>query len=354
MASQTLTDLFNSHIPLASCKPRELWKLDRINAAGHTSEWAVIQRNSQLISELLEVTSGRIPHQKTLAPALDAWLRDKGIQWAYTDTERAALHLRTMLMSLVPFRRNSSKKFPFKHQSLQVLADKIHQSDDEGGPACPSAGSQESACEPILPAPAKRIMIQISDPPTPEPAPEISLDDLDWLEKNLFGQTSSAAEKQRVFGDSSFPEDELGNANANPVMPADFTKNSQKPAAEKKSVLRRPSAAAAAAAPAAAPKKRPSASAKTMKAVETKKTKTDEDDETKETDPIRSYLNFEGPEERQKCYKRLHSKVWHDERNRCLRNGHSDEYAKNQAAKSARSTIERWNKAIADRGLDVN
>ena len=98
-------------------------------------------------------------------------------------------------------------------------------------------------------------MIQISDPPTPEPAPEISLDDLDWLEKNLFGQTSSAAEKQRVFGDSSFPEDELGNANANPVMPADFTKNCQKPAAEKKSVLRRPSAAAAAAAPAAAPKK---------------------------------------------------------------------------------------------------
>ena len=188
MASQALTDLSNSHIPLASCKPRELWKLDRINAAGHTSEWAVIQRNSQLISELLEVTSGRIPHQKTLAPALDAWLRDKAIEWAHTNTERAALHLRTMLMSLVPFRRNSSKKFPFKHQSLQVLADKIHQSDDEGGPACPSAGSQESACEPILPAPAKRIMIQISDPPTPEPAPEISLDDLDWLEKNLFGQ----------------------------------------------------------------------------------------------------------------------------------------------------------------------
>ena len=88
--------------------------------------------------------------------------------------------------------------------------------------------------------------------------------------------------------------------------------------------------------------------------METKKTKTDEDDDTKETDPIRSYLNFEGPEERQKYYKRLHSKVWHDERNRCLRNGHSDEYAKNQAAKAARSTIERWNKAIADRGLDVN
>ena len=273
VASHTLTDLFNSHIPLASCKPRELWKLDRINAAGHTSEWAVIQRNSQLISELLEVTSGRIPHQKTLAPALDAWLRDKGIQWAYTDTDRAALHLRTMLMSLVRFRRNSSKKFPFKHQSLQVLADKIHQSDDEGGPACPSAGSQESACEPILPAPAKRITIQISDPPTPEPAPEISLDDLDWLEKNLFGQTSSAARKQRVFGDSSFPEGELGNADANPVMPADFTKNGQKPAAEKKSVLRRPSAAAAAAAPVAAPKKRPPASAKTMKAMETKKIK---------------------------------------------------------------------------------
>ena len=84
VASQTLTDLVNSHIPLASCKPRELWKLDRINAAGHTSEWAVIQRNSQLISELLEVTSGRILHQ---------------------------LHLRTMLMSLVPFRRNSSKSF---------------------------------------------------------------------------------------------------------------------------------------------------------------------------------------------------------------------------------------------------
>ena len=198
-------------------------------------------------------------------------------------------------------------------------------------------------------------MIQISDPPTPEPAPEISLDDLDWLEKNLFGQTSSAAEKQRVFGDSSFPEDELGNANANPVMPADFTKNGQKPAAEKKSVLRRPSAAAAAAAaPAAAPKKIPSASAKKMKAMETKKTKPDEDDDTKETDLIRSYLNFEGPEERHKYYKRPHSKVWHDERNRCLRNGHSDEYAKNQAAKAARSTIERWNKASADRGLDVN
>ena len=37
-----------------------------------------------------------------------------------------------------------------------------------------------------------------------------------------------------------------------------------------------------------------------MKAMETKNTKTDEDDDTKETDPIRSYLNFEGPEERQK------------------------------------------------------
>ena len=36
-----------------------------------------------------------------------------------------------------------------------------------------------------------------------------------------------------------------------------------------------------------------------MKAMETPKTKTDEDDDTKETDPIRSYLNFEGPEERQ-------------------------------------------------------
>ena len=75
---QVLTGLLDAHVALATCKPKLLWKLDRINTAGHSSEWATIKKHAQFLSELLDATNGRIPHQKSTVPQLDAWLRGKG------------------------------------------------------------------------------------------------------------------------------------------------------------------------------------------------------------------------------------------------------------------------------------
>ena len=123
-----------------------------------------------------------------------------GMVWAIVDVERAVLHMRTMLMSLAPYRRNSSatKKLPFKHQSLQIVADKLHASEDEAAPerevdsSCShAAGSAPSASTSsevqIVQAQnvSKKIMITISDPPTPQPVPEIGIDVWSELEKTF-------------------------------------------------------------------------------------------------------------------------------------------------------------------------
>lgn len=208
MPEKEFHGLLDAHVPLATCKPRELWKLERISAAGHTSEWDKVKRHSQFLSELLEITGGRIPYQKSMTPLLDSWLRGNGMVWALTDTERATLHLRVMLMSLVPYRREPSKRLPFKQQCLQLLVDKLHMSDDEGNSdaeASPrdrknSAVSAKQLAahtldEPlvVLPPQSKNVLLlTISDPPSPTPMPDISMDDLDNLESKLFGNASSS------------------------------------------------------------------------------------------------------------------------------------------------------------------
>eukprot|EP00959_Pyramimonas_sp_CCMP1952_P070702 1476109-Pyramimonas_sp.AAC.1 len=59
-------DILSDHVPMATCQPTKLWRLDRISKQGLTSQWHVVKKNYSLLNAIVDRTSGRIPHQKKL------------------------------------------------------------------------------------------------------------------------------------------------------------------------------------------------------------------------------------------------------------------------------------------------
>ena len=160
----------DSNVPLGKCRPNDLFKLHKIGPDGLAREWHVIKQHYQLISEMLDVSKGRVPKQKVLSHQLDSWLKKNGMTWAFRDVERAVSDLRCMFQSLLSLRRNDTPA-PRNYPTLQVLIDRIQL--EEG------TAELRSPAHSRTPTPASR------PPPSASECPSSASTDGDDLDADL-------------------------------------------------------------------------------------------------------------------------------------------------------------------------
>ncbi len=117
--------VLNDHVPVGQCRPKELFKLSAIKKDGHSSEWQIFKKNHGLLNDILDLSDGRIPRQKTFTLQLGGWLKEKGMQWGIKDIERSASDLRCMLLNLLALKRRPGGCAPKGYPTLQILMDKL-------------------------------------------------------------------------------------------------------------------------------------------------------------------------------------------------------------------------------------
>ena len=118
--------IFSDNVPLSQCKPKELWKLSKVAKNGQSSEWGIFDRCFSTLNDLADAGVGRVPRQKTLHSQFEEWLGNQipPIVWAFKDSDRAVMHIRTMLQSLQGLKRNQ-RPAPRNHAKLQIIVDKM-------------------------------------------------------------------------------------------------------------------------------------------------------------------------------------------------------------------------------------
>ena len=118
--------ILNDTVPLNYCRPKELFRLEHIGKNGVSSEWAVFGKYWNTLNELLDAATGLIPKHKFFLQQFIEWLESQTppIVWAWKDSDRCVMHLRTMLQSLLAMKRNA-RRAPRSHGKVQVLIDKV-------------------------------------------------------------------------------------------------------------------------------------------------------------------------------------------------------------------------------------
>ena len=89
-----------------------------------TSDWARVDRNYHILSEVVDTGDGRIPRQASLHKQFVDYLHFEGVNWSFRDSDDAATRLRAMLQSLLLLKR-SLKPAPKNHERLQAIMDKL-------------------------------------------------------------------------------------------------------------------------------------------------------------------------------------------------------------------------------------
>ena len=118
--------LWDTYVPLATCKPKQLWALPKVAKNGLTSSWTTIAKNYPMLSLLLDESKGLIPKQAKLTDQLMRWLAEHKMTWSYKDAEQSCTCLRCMLQSMLAHKRNNNGQAPVRHEILQPLLDKMH------------------------------------------------------------------------------------------------------------------------------------------------------------------------------------------------------------------------------------
>ena len=101
--------LFDSHIPLATCKPHELWKLAKVAKNGLTSSWSTIDKHYNIVSEFLDAGKGHIVKHKKLHEYFVEWLAMHKMTWAFKHSEQSIIWLRCMLQSIQCLKRDGGR-----------------------------------------------------------------------------------------------------------------------------------------------------------------------------------------------------------------------------------------------------
>ena len=124
LSDKDAQELFDATVPLASCTPKLLFRVDKINKNGLTSCWPQISKHFALLDGILTKTGGYGIHQKKIHLQLRRFLESHAMDWALADSERAIYNLRAQLRTLASLKREG-KKPPRNHGALQVLVDKV-------------------------------------------------------------------------------------------------------------------------------------------------------------------------------------------------------------------------------------
>ena len=59
LEDKTVFNILNSHVPLASCKPGDLFRLPKVAANGLSSSWGVMERHFALLSDIIDQWRGQ-------------------------------------------------------------------------------------------------------------------------------------------------------------------------------------------------------------------------------------------------------------------------------------------------------
>ena len=191
LSAQDADEWFANHVSLSHCKPKELWKLTKINARGHSSDWATMSRHHGALTDLVERSSGRVPRQKNLHKQFVSWMAANSLSWAVRDSERAILHLRTMLMSLLS-KKNDDGKPPAKHEKLITIMEKLVVDKADGDDNPPKRPKCTAPALAALPQHEEEVVVV---PIAKKPVPCIDIGssqesvDIDSLEVAMFPST---------------------------------------------------------------------------------------------------------------------------------------------------------------------
>ena len=60
LPDNVILDVLSNALPIGSCKPTELFKIDRATKAGVTASWTTIAKHKHILTEVLDVSHGRV------------------------------------------------------------------------------------------------------------------------------------------------------------------------------------------------------------------------------------------------------------------------------------------------------
>ena len=119
-----LHQALTKHVLLADCTPKSLF------ACKPKQRWDAIWKHRSLLSDILDISSGRVPRQVSLHQSFRSWLKSADMEWSNADSERASYDLKNMCSTLLA-RKRSSAGAPKRFRELQVLMDKMHESESD-------------------------------------------------------------------------------------------------------------------------------------------------------------------------------------------------------------------------------
>ena len=310
--------LFDQFISFGSINRMTLWHMSPKDKWGSVNSWR------HFITELLETSHGRIPNQVSLHMQLKTWLLQHRIDsWARDDIDLAVLNLRNMLSLLLSRKRAPDGRAPRRYAHLQTLIDKMAL-DRDAQPLVALPSEADCTCVPIARAALTTDWIEISDASSDEeafttPPPRGRTEDADYdfdgMETAMFGCDPGRPLLTDAAGDDLdelLRQAEATTAATPPPLPADYTRLTKK--AGNDTPKKRPAAA-----PASAPTVSTFAP---MDAV------------------IHKYMCADADE--LTLWKRVHSKFWHDERDRCANLGLGKIETRNRSSAFAARGMERW------------
>ena len=111
-----IKELLDRHAPLKHVHNKTLF-------ACRGCKWKTMQSYRQFLSDLIDLTQGRVPHQLSLQIQLSTWLHDQGQDWSRDEVDKCIKSLRELLQLLLSKKRNDTQVPKNKHAELQALAD---------------------------------------------------------------------------------------------------------------------------------------------------------------------------------------------------------------------------------------
>ena len=348
-------EILESHVPLAACAPATLFLVGRINKNGTTSKWEAIDKYAPVIGATLEANSGKTVRQKRFHEQLRAFLEKHDMRWHSDDTERAAYHFRVMLRTLQGLRR-SGRKPPTQYGHLQVLVDKCVLDRPAPSDACDACVDNHDADDhshdddtdtshecvevPLLKRPIEQVDVQSSQ----ENDLESGAASGDDLEAALFG---SGARKHLATTPPHKPKIAAALATQTPskslpALPGPINYND---------IAKLTASLCAGAAVGPTPREYMALSSELKKKATTSRQAVMKKPAAAEAaaaaspsfpleDAISKYLKVAAPEK--VVRKRLHSNIWHKERDFQASLGVDDNEAKRKASMAAATAIDRF------------
>ena len=329
----TFLRLLSQHVPLASCRPRTLWAVEKISKNGTTSNWEAMNKQYYLLSDLLDHTDGHPLKQKRFHNAFREFLQQNGINWALVDSERSTYHLRVQMRTLQACKRYGRKP-PQKFQRLQALVEKCALTaetsvdEDIDHDAKPPADVDMPL---VLAQPVEMVLSsQESSEDCHDFAP-IEEDSDDSLEVALFGRSSTPARVSQlaVTDDDHSATPLVVDYAGIDALVKDFSDAHGSftvgPTPTEYRAMPKNRACSAARLEV---KKRPAKKSATPLA-------------SSQADPVLRYVSIRDVAEKV-LVKRVHSAVWHKERQALLAQGADDKEAKQKAAVAATSATLRF------------